>query len=110
MIKRSILYLLLFNLSFTAQVAAQNASEQFLEEIEKNLDLTVLRDNPILDYSESDSIINAINHQSDSTFKARFYNLLGQLNFEKGEYAIALEYFLTARDYVDTADSRKEDF
>ena len=108
MIKKSILYLLLFNLSFTAQVAAQNASEQFLEEIEKNLDLTVLRDNPILDYSESDSIINAINHQSDSTFKARFYNLLGQLNFEKGEYAIAIEYFLTARDYVDTADSRKE--
>ena len=108
MSKKSLLIFLLFSLPITFQLFAQTADEQFLSQIEKNLDLSALKDNPVLDYAQSDSVINSINQESDSSFKARFYNLLGQLNFEKGDYAISLEYFLTAKDYVITADSKKE--
>jgi len=108
MSKKSLLTFLLFSLSVTFQLFAQTADEQFLAQIEKNLDLSALKDNPVLDYAQSDSVINSINQESDSSFKARFYNLLGQLNFEKGDYAISLEYFLTAKDYVITSDSKKE--
>ncbi len=108
MSKKSLLTFLLFSLSVTFQLFAQTADEQFLAQIEKNLDLSALKDNPVLDYAQSDSVINSINQESDSSFKARFYNLLGQLNFEKSDYAISLEYFLTAKDYVITSDSKKE--
>jgi len=92
----------------TLQLDGQTPNEQFLEQIEKGIDLSALEENPILDYAQSDSVIRSFNQESDSSFKARFYNLLGQLNFKKGNYAIALEYFLTAKDYVVTSHSKKK--
>jgi signal transduction histidine kinase/Flp pilus assembly protein TadD len=82
----------------------QSASE-FEESISMNLNLESLRENPVLDYDIADSILGSIMPTSDPVFVGRFYNLLGRMNLEKGNYAIALEYFNTADGYLFEAKS-----
>ncbi|UTW62574.1 tetratricopeptide repeat-containing sensor histidine kinase [bacterium SCSIO 12741] len=51
------------------------------------------------DSNLSDS--SRVSAESDSLFNARFYNLLGKIHAEKGNYAIALEYFNTTNEYFN---------
>ncbi len=96
---RSIL-LTWFIFSGILSLAQERDEEAFLTELKEKIDISTLKENPIVSYSESDSLFNSLNHFSDSSFKARFFNLLGELNFEKGDYALALEYFITAQDFA----------
>ncbi len=105
---KSLLICLVFLLAISHHLIGQTTNEEFLEQIEKTIGLSALEENPILDYAQSDSVIKSFNQESDSSFKARFHNLLGQLNFKKGNYATALEYFLTAKDYAVTSYSKKK--
>lgn len=79
---------------------AQDETDNFRSYLSSQLDLYELKENPVINYKKSDSIIQALSTDPDSLFNAQFYHLLGQLNIENGNYAVALEYFITAKDYL----------
>lgn len=80
-------------------IQAQSTSD-FEASIARSIDLETLRENPVLDYDIADSILGSIKTSDDPAFVGRFYNLLGRMNLEKGNYTIALEYFNTADGYM----------
>ena len=96
-VSTSLLVLLLFTTFGFAQIADRDS---FIEAIESKIDISALKENPIVNYGSTDSLISIIDRDADSVFHARFFNLLGQFNFERGDYAVALEYFLTGRSYI----------
>lgn len=93
----------LVTLSFIALSISLNAQgvTEFEEELSQHLNLESLRENPVLDYDIADSILTTVSTTADPAFVGRFYNLLGRMNLEKGNYAIALEYFNTSEGYLN---------
>tara|TARA_B100000508_G_scaffold122703_1_gene104967 strand:+ start:1032 stop:3137 length:2106 start_codon:yes stop_codon:yes gene_type:complete len=98
---RSFFSLLLLIFTIVPSLVGQYNEEdrEFREYLKKHINIEELKVNPILSYSKTDSIIGNININSDSLFNARFYNLLGKLNANKGNHKIAIEYFNTANDF-----------
>ena len=90
-----------FGVVFSIYSFAQNEDyEAFMGELASKIDVSTLKQNPVVSYAESDSVFNSLDHFVDSSFKANYFNVLGQLNFDQGDYALALEYYLTALDFT----------
>jgi signal transduction histidine kinase/Flp pilus assembly protein TadD len=99
---KSFVLWLLFVLSASIAIGQyEYEDEEFKDYLKQHINLEELGQNPVMSYTQTDSLIGSINDIQDSLFNARFYNLLGRMNSKKGNYRIAIEYFNTANDYYN---------